>query len=277
MDGWEHRGARDLGAPDASRASIASAAARTNAALRPHSPVPPGPQGARAPAVRRAPPEARESSIVPAAATQAHHAARRCRTSAAAQCTRWRQNGAALVARDQAITKIRIAFRNSAHVMRELTTGQARTGFRPTAAATPCKGGWGWGSGLGGAYSSRGSISWAKLFRARLRRLFTVPRLQPVNVGDLGVALAFQLAEHEHGPMVGGSWSTHWSTASFRNRLRYSRRAGRGVFELEWPVVRLPVLLDRLEQHQGVTAAVPKLVLREVRRDGIDPGRDFLV
>src|SRR2546430_637812 len=50
---------------------------------------------------------------------------------------------------------------------------------------------------------------------------------------------------------------------------------GRGVFELEWPVVRLPVLLDRLEQHQGVTAAVPKLVLREVRRDSVNPGREL--
>src|SRR2546427_4553208 len=27
--------------------------------------------------------------------------------------------------------------------------------------------------------------------------------------------------------------------------------------------------------HQGVTAAVPKLVLREVRRDSVDPGREL--
>src|SRR5204863_2063553 len=35
-------------------------------------------------------------------------------------------------------------------------------------------------AGSAGPYSSRGSISCAKLLRARLRRLFTVPRLQPV-------------------------------------------------------------------------------------------------
>jgi len=47
-------------------------------------------------------------------------------------------------------------------------------------------------------------MSWAKLFRARLRRLFTVPKVAPRDVGNLGVALAFQLAQHEDGAVVCG-------------------------------------------------------------------------
>src|SRR5438094_626772 len=44
----------------------------------------------------------------------------------------------------------------------------------------------------------------------------------------------------------------------------------------ERAVVRLPVLFDRLEQHQRVAATVPELVLGQVRRDGVDPGRELL-
>src|SRR3989475_7888529 len=53
-------------------------------------------------------------------------------------------------------------------------------------------------------------------------------------------------------------------------------RPRRRVLELEGPVVGLPVLLDRLEQHQRVAAAVPQLVLRQVRGDRVDPRRELL-
>jgi len=41
-------------------------------------------------------------------------------------------------------------------------------------------------------------------------------------------------------------------------------------------VVGLPVFLDRLEQHERIPAAVAQLVLREIRGNGINPGRKLL-
>jgi hypothetical protein len=37
------------------------------------------------------------------------------------------------------------------------------------------------------------------------------------------------------------------------------------ILELEGPMVCLPVLLDRLEEDQGIPAAIPQLVLRKGR------------
>src|SRR5688572_19422354 len=53
-------------------------------------------------------------------------------------------------------------------------------------------------------------------------------------------------------------------------------RTRRRILELERTVFVLPVLLDRLEEHERVPRPVPKLVLREVRRDRVDPGRKLL-
>src|SRR6267154_200254 len=36
------------------------------------------------------------------------------------------------------------------------------------------------------------------------------------------------------------------------------------------------MLFDRLKQHERIPAAVPELILRQVRRDGVDPGRKLL-
>src|SRR5882724_8110352 len=36
------------------------------------------------------------------------------------------------------------------------------------------------------------------------------------------------------------------------------------------------MLLDRLKQHERIPAAVPELILRQVRRDGVDPSRKLL-
>src|SRR5207237_8772602 len=81
---------------------------------------------------------------------------------------------------DQAITKIGIAFEEfgARHGDSLLPSDEDRV---PGLCPQPPPGrGVGGGQGLWGAYSSRGPLSSAKLFRARLRRLFTVPRLQPV-------------------------------------------------------------------------------------------------
>src|SRR5213596_2930911 len=153
---------------------------------------------------------------------------------------------------------------------------QAGAGFPLTAAATPGKGA-GVGSGLVGCLLQQGLDELGEAVPGPIEAALHGAQVAARNVGDLGVALAFQLAEHEHGPMVGGQL-VHALVHGFLQEPLAVQVVGpgRGVLELEWPVVRLPVLLDRLEQHQGVTAAVPKLVLREVRRDGIDPGRELL-
>src|SRR3989441_8360258 len=102
-------------------------------------------------------------------------------------------------------------------------------------------------------------------------------QVAPRDIGDLSVAFAFQLAEHEDGPVVGGQL-VHTLVDGFLEEALAVQVVGpgRGVLELERAVVRLPMLFDRLEQHQGVAATVPELVLGQVRRDGVDPGRELL-
>ena len=49
-----------------------------------------------------------------------------------------------------------------------------------------------------------------------------------------------------------------------------------GVLPLERTVIGVPVLLERLEEHERIPRTVPKLVLRKVARDRVDPGRELL-
>ncbi len=52
-------------------------------------------------------------------------------------------------------------------------------------------------------------------------------------------------------------------------------RAVRVVLPLQGPMVRVPVLLDGLEQDQRVPRPVPQLVLRQVPRDRVHPRREL--
>src|SRR6266702_7224808 len=152
---------------------------------------------------------------------------------------------------------------------------QARTGFPAYVLSHPLAGGWGWVRACG-CLLQQGPDELGEAVPGPIEAALHGAQVAARNVGDFGVALAFQLAEHEDGSMVGGQL-VHALVHGFLQEPLAVQVVGpgRGVFELEWPVVRLPVLLDRLEQHQGVTAAVPKLVLREVRRDSVDPGREL--
>jgi hypothetical protein len=47
------------------------------------------------------------------------------------------------------------------------------------------------------------------------------------------------------------------------------------ILELQWPVVVFPVPTDRLEQHERIARAVAQLVLRQIRRNGVDPGGEL--
>jgi len=50
----------------------------------------------------------------------------------------------------------------------------------------------------------------------------------------------------------------------------------RGILELERTILVILVRAQRLIQHDRIAPAVPELVLREIRRDGVDPGRELL-
>src|SRR5215510_13967746 len=53
-------------------------------------------------------------------------------------------------------------------------------------------------------------------------------------------------------------------------------RPRRRILELQRTVVVLPVLANRLEEHQRVPRPIAELVLRQIRGDGVDPGRKLL-
>src|SRR5438445_1176144 len=116
---------------------------------------------------------------------------------------------------DQAITKIRIAFEEfgARHGESLLPSDEDRV---PGLCPQPPPGrGVGWvGQGLWGAYSSRGPMSWAKLFRGRLRRLFTVPRLQPVMSAVSASLLPSSSRSTMTASRLVGGCSTHVSTAA---------------------------------------------------------------
>src|SRR3989442_7533638 len=103
------------------------------------------------------------------------------------------------------------------------------------------------------------------------------PQIAAGDVRDLRVALPLELAQHEHGPMVDGELPDALVHGLLEIPLAVEViRPGGRVLELQRAVVGLPVLLDRLEQHERIAAAVAKLVLGQVRGDRIDPRRELL-
>src|SRR5438105_3140839 len=91
------------------------------------------------------------------------------------------------------------------------------------------------------------------------------PQIAPGDFGDLLVALALELSENEHLPVV------------FRQPLdalvhrilqeafaiQIVRTCGR-ILELQRPMIGFPILLDRLKEHERIAAPVTQLILREV-------------
>src|SRR2546427_7621582 len=97
------------------------------------------------------------------------------------------------------------------------------------------------------------------------------------DLGDLRITLALELAQHEPHPVMLGQLAHALIHRVLQEPLAVEIVGPRGrVLELERPVVGLPVLLDRLEQHERVAAAVAQLVLGQVRGDRIDPGGELL-
>src|SRR5881398_3097802 len=157
---------------------------------------------------------------------------------------------------------------------------RARPRFPPAPRPQPQGRGWGGGRGAtacGAALLQQRTDELREAVPGSIEAAFHRAQVAPRDVGDLSVALAFQLAEHEDRPVVGGQL-VHALVDGFLEEALAVQVVGpgRGVFELERAVVRLPVLFDRLEQHQRVAATVPELVLGQVRRDGVDPGRELL-
>src|SRR5687767_4482514 len=53
-------------------------------------------------------------------------------------------------------------------------------------------------------------------------------------------------------------------------------RACSRILELQRTVILLPRAPDGLEEHERITRPIPQLVLRQVRGDRVDPGRELL-
>src|SRR5581483_2956262 len=104
---------------------------------------------------------------------------------------------------------------------------------------------------LAASYSSSGPMSCATLLRAQVAAR---------DLGDLRVALALELAQHEHRAMMrrqpAHALLHGVPQVSLAVQVVGPRRA---VLELQRPLVCVPALLDRLEQHERVAAAVAQL------------------
>src|SRR5690606_13854483 len=101
-----------------------------------------------------------------------------------------------------------------------------------------------------------------------------------VDAGDLGnllVRLAFHLAAHDPSAVVSRllcDRSVHPVVA--RPLPVRLVRAVRVVLPPRRAMVGVPVLLARLEQDHRIARAVTQLVLRQVARDRVHPGRELL-
>src|SRR6266571_2414537 len=80
---------------------------------------------------------------------------------------------------------------------------QARTGFPAYVLSHPLAGGWGWVRACG-CLLQQGPDELGEAVPGPIEAALHGAQVAARNVGDFGVALAFQLAEHEDGPMVGG-------------------------------------------------------------------------
>src|SRR5882762_5087813 len=126
-----------------------------------------------------------------------------------------------------------------------------------------------------GVFRSRGF--YGEAVSCPIQATFHRPQIAPGDFSDLLVALPLELPEYEHLPVV----FRQPLDALVHRILQESfavqvvRTCSR-ILELQRPMVSFPVLLDGLEQHQRIAAAVAQLVLREVGCDRVDPGREFL-
>src|SRR5687768_3423966 len=122
---------------------------------------------------------------------------------------------------------------------------------------------------------------WSNDFRERVscpvQPRFYRAQIALGDLGDLLIGLAFQLAQNEYVPVV---------FRELRNALLddfpqvpfavHVVRTRGGVLELQRTVLILEVLLHRLEEHERIPRSVAELVLGQVRRNGVDPGRELL-
>src|SRR4051794_9042907 len=96
------------------------------------------------------------------------------------------------------------------------------------------------------------------------------------DLSDLLIALPLELAEHEHFTMM-----LRQALDALVDRVLKKAfaiqviRPSCCILELKRAVIGFPVLLDSLEQHQRIAAAVAQLVLRQIRRDRVNPRREL--
>ena len=100
-----------------------------------------------------------------------------------------------------------------------------------------------------------------------------------IALGDLRdflVGLALELSQNEHISVVLGELChTLLNDLSQVTLPVHIIRTGGRIFELKRAILVLEVLLNRLEENERIPRTVPQLILRQIRRDRIDPGREL--
>src|SRR5688572_10709115 len=97
------------------------------------------------------------------------------------------------------------------------------------------------------------------------------------DLGDLLVALALELTEAEHQPMVLGQLLDRALHEASEIPLPVEIvRPHRVILELDRPMILFPAARQTLEKHERAPRAVAQLVLGEVARDRVDPRRELL-
>src|ERR1044072_2014899 len=94
---------------------------------------------------------------------------------------------------------------------------------------------------------------------------------------DFLTGLAFQFPEDDDMPVLLRKLrATFFDDLSQMTLAIHVIRTRGRVLELKRPVFILRVLLHGLQEHPRIARTVCKLVLREVRRNGVNPRREFL-
>src|ERR1051325_2718739 len=98
-----------------------------------------------------------------------------------------------------------------------------------------------------------------------------------IALRDFRIGLAFQFPEDEDmSVMLRKLGDTFFDDLSQMTLAIHVIRTRGRVLELKRPVFILRVLLHGLKEHQRIARTVSQLVLGEVRRNGVNPRREFL-
>src|SRR5207253_10497749 len=122
---------------------------------------------------------------------------------------------------------------------------------------------------------------WCNDFRERVpgpvKAGFDRSEIALCDLRNLLVGLALELTQDEHIPvMLGELGHALLDDLSQMALPIHVIRTGGRIFELKRTILILEVFLNGLKENQRITRAVAQLVLRQIRRDRVDPRGELL-